>query len=299
MFIIKYKKIFIAISAVLVALAIVAILAFGLRLGIDFKGGSQLDVVYDAELPESQAVRSALSEVGIENALIQPLGTNEYIIKTRPLTQEEREKTLRVLDDKYSGSVSEKSFTTIGPSVGNELVRKSIIAIILVVIGIILYITYSFRHVSKPVASWKYGTIAIITLLHDVIIPTGIFAVLGYINGMELDTLFIVAVLTILGLSVSDTIVVFDRVRENLRAKKYETFSETVGQSLNQTFTRSINTSLTTLLVLLSLAFFGPESTRMFSAMLAAGMFFGTYSSLFLASPLLVAWEKLSPQKAE
>ena len=184
--------------------------------------------------------------------------------------------------------VTEKSFTSIGPSVGKELARKAFILFILVSLGIIFFIAFSFRKVSKPISSWKYGLIAIVTLIHDVLIPVGVFAVISHFNGTEVDTLFVVAILTILGLSVSDTIVVFDRIRENLRSHHSHAFEQTVGHSLSQVYTRSIMTSLTVIFVLLSLVFFGPHSTRVFAIMLTAGMFFGTYSSIFLASPLLV-----------
>ncbi len=190
---------------------------------------------------------------------------------------------------------TEKSFTSIGPSVGAELVRKSILSFILVSLGIIFYIAFSFRKVSKPVSSWQYGLIAIATLIHDILIPVGAFAILSHIYGTEVDTLFVVAVLTVLGLSVSDTIVVFDRIRENIRIGNYKTFEETVGKSIEQVYTRSITTSSTVIIVLLALVFFGPTSTKVFAMMLTAGMFFGTYSSIFLASPLLVLlknWQK-------
>ncbi len=189
------------------------------------------------------------------------------------------------------------SFNSIGPSVGQALACKAVIAIILVSLGIICFIAFAFRKVSQPISSWKYGLIAIVTLLHDVMIPVGFFVLFSKFYGVEIDTLFVVAVLTILGLSVSDTIVIFDRIRENLRNDKSAraNFSETVGKSLDQSFARSIATSLSVILALLALFFFGPASTRYFSLMLVAGMFFGTYSSIFLASPLLVfaeGWQK-------
>ncbi len=175
-------------------------------------------------------------------------------------------------------------------------------SIVLVLAAIIFFIAYTFRKVSEPVSSWKYGFITILTLLHDIIIPVGVFVILSKVFGAEVDTLFIVAILTILGLSVSDTIVVFDRIRENLRGGHFKNFDEAVGKSLEQVYTRSIATSLTVILALLSLVFFGPASTRNFALMLTAGMFFGTYSSIFLASPLLVfvkEWQENTAQKAK
>jgi len=287
MFIIKHKKIFITISAFLVVISLALITFFGLRLGIDFKGGALMQVSYIATRPSIKEVQKVITPLSIGEVFVQPYGENEFILKSRNLTEGERVALLSSLS--INGNQAEsKSFTSIGPSVGKELAKKAIFAIIFVSLAIVLFIAYAFRKVSEPVKSWKYGLIAIGTLLHDIIIPTGIFAILSHMYGNEIDTLFVVALLTILGLSVSDTIVVFDRIRENLKNKKYNTFEETVGQSINQTFTRSINTSLTIILVLLALVFFGPTSTKVFATMLTAGMFFGTYSSIFLASPLLV-----------
>ncbi|MBK5215866.1 MAG: protein translocase subunit SecF [Candidatus Pacebacteria bacterium] len=287
MFIIKYKKIFVAISAVLVSLSVASIIFFGLNFGIDFKGGSLLEVEYTNSRPEQSLVEENIKSVSIGEALIQPMGEVGYSIKTRDITELERGEVMKALGI----DAVEKSFTSIGPSVGAELVRKSIISFILVVLGIIFWIAFSFRKVSKPVSSWKYGFMAIVSLIHDVTISAGVFAFLGYLTGAEVDTLFVVAILTVLGLSVSDTIVVFDRIRENIRVGHFKTFEETVGKSLNQVYTRSIATSSTVIIVLLALVFFGPASTRVFSIMLTAGMFFGTYSSIFLASPLLVILE--------
>ncbi len=284
MFIIKYKKIFVLISVALVVLSIGAISYFGLNMGIDFKGGSLTEVEYTNARPEQTVVESSLKTLSIGQALIQPIGEKGFSIKTRDVTDKEHKEIIGVLGK----DVVEKSFTSIGPSVGAELVRKSLISFILVSLGIIFWIAFSFRKVSKPVSSWKYGLIAIVSLIHDIIIPVGVFAVLSHISGVEVDTLFVVAVLTILGLSVSDTIVVFDRIRENIRIGHFKTFDETVGKSLNQVFARSIATSSTVIIALLALVFFGPKSTKVFALMLTAGMFFGTYSSIFLASPMLV-----------
>ncbi len=296
MFIIKYKKLFISISAVLVLLSVASIAFFGIRWGIDFTGGSQLEVSYQGNVPTQVDVTTALKSASIESPTVQAVGDTGFVIKTRALSQVERESALTALKVGHTDA-TEKSFTTIGPSVGKELARKSIIAMVAVILGIIFYIAYSFSKVSRPVSSWAYGLIAIVTLLHDVAIPTGVFVILSKLYAVDVDTLFVVALLTILGLSVSDTIVVFDRIRENLRSRAYDTFEETVGHSINQTFTRSINTSATVILVLMSLVFFGPTSTKIFALMLASGMFFGTYSSIFLASPLLVLWENLQRKK--
>lgn len=288
MFVIKYKKTFVIISIILVALSLGSIAIFGLKLGIDFKGGSLSEIEYKTTRPEQSVIEAELKPLALGEFIIQPTGTTGYSIKTRAVTENERQMILKALGP----TATEKSFTSIGPSVGAELVRKSILSFILVSLGIIFFIAFSFRKVSKPVSSWKYGLIAIVTLIHDILIPVGAFAILSHFYGTEVDTLFVVAILTILGLSVSDTIVVFDRIRENIRSGHFKTFEETVGKSLEQVYTRSITTSSTVIIVLLALVFFGPTSTKVFAMMLTAGMFFGTYSSIFLASPLLAILNK-------
>jgi len=299
MFIIKNKFIFLTISAVIVLSSILAVCIFGLHKSIDFTGGTQLEVNYTSVRPEMSVVQGILSKDSLSETIAQQEGTNGLSIKSRPLSETERTNLVADLSVGGQYPLTQTSFTSIGPSVGSELASKAIVAIIVVVIAIILYITFAFRTVSKPVSSWKYGLIAIATLVHDIAIPSGVFALLGHFYGAEVDTLFVVALLTVLGISVSDTIVVFDRIRENLRNHTAPTFSETVGKSLSQTFVRSINTSLTVILVLIALFFFGPVATKNFSLVLIVGMFFGTYSSIFVASPLLVIVEGLQHKKGK
>jgi len=300
MFIIKHKKIFIGISIGLVALSLFSLFVFGLNIGIDFKGGALTEVVYKNERPIQDDLSKTLEALNFGSILLQPTGDLGYIVKSRDLNDAEHSLLLKTLSQNEKNPLSETNFNSIGPSVGRELTRKAIIAVILISLAIICFIAFAFRKVSKPISSWKYGLIAIVTLLHDVVIPVGIFTVLSHYYGAELDALFVVAVLTILGLSVSDTIVIFDRIRENLRnqnTKAITNFSEIVGKSLDQSYVRSICTSLTVILVLLALFFFGPVSTKYFAIMLTAGMFFGTYSSIFLASPLLVLTEEWQNKK--
>jgi len=300
MFIIKNKKIFFIISTVLVVASIISISFFGLKAGIDFKGGALTEVVYDQTRPDQGELQKSLENLGFGSVLLQPTGELGYIVKSRDLTDEEHNLLLETLSNNNVNALQEFNFNSIGPSVGQELTRKAIVAIILVSIAIILFIAYAFRKVSKPVSSWRYGFIAIVTLLHDVLIPVGIFAALSHYFGAEVDTLFVVAILTILGLSVSDTIVVFDRIRENLSKEvkvDSSNFSSIVGNSLTQSFARSINTSLTLIVVLIALVFFGPVSIKYFALMLTAGMFFGTYSSIFLSSTLLVWIEEMQSKK--
>lgn len=302
MFIIKYKKIFLSISALLVVLSLTALLVFGLNIGIDFKGGALTEVVYKEARPVQADLNPLLENLGYGSVLLQPTGDLGYIVKTRDLNDAEHAKILETMSMGKADSLTEMSFNSIGPSVGRELTRKAILAISLISFAIICFIAFAFRKVSRPVSSWRYGFIAIVSLLHDVIIPVGIFTVLSHYYGAEVDSLFVVAVLTILGLSVSDTIVIFDRIRENIRSQVSASkmnFSEVVGHSLEQSFVRSISTSLTVILVLLALFFFGPVSTKYFALMLTAGMFFGTYSSIFLASPLLVLTEEWQNKKSK
>jgi preprotein translocase subunit SecF len=300
MFIIRHKKIFIGISTTLVVLSVACLLIFGIKIGIDFKGGALTEVVYKSYRPAQANLAKPLAALNFGDISLQPTGDLGYIVKSRDLSDAEHTELLGALSGGDSNTLTELSFNSIGPSVGRELTRKAITAVILISLAIICFIAFAFRKVSKPISSWKYGIIAIITLLHDVAIPVGIFVLMSHFYGAEMDTLFVVAVLTILGLSVSDTIVIFDRIRENLRNQANIpkiNFGETVGKSLEQSYVRSICTSLTVILVLLALFFFGPVTTKYFALMLTAGMFFGTYSSIFLASPLLVLVEEWQKKK--
>ncbi|MCR4330749.1 MAG: protein translocase subunit SecF [Patescibacteria group bacterium] len=297
MFIVRYKSIFFALSAMLMGASLFAILFFGLNLGIDFKGGALLEVSYPNGRPEIQTIEEGIKSIGLGNTTIQPAGENSIILRTKDLSGEERMGVLNVLSLGGTTVFEEERFNSIGPVIGSELKRKAVIAIIIVMVAIILFITFAFRRVSLPVPSWKYGLVAIIALLHDVIIPTGVFALLGnFFIDFQINVLFVTALLAILGFSVHDTIVVFDRIRENLRRNKEyhidKEFAETVGEGLSQTFTRSINTSMTVVFVMLILYFLGGEPTRQFALALSVGVIAGTYSSLFIASPLLVVIEK-------
>jgi len=294
MFAIKNKKIFLLSSLVLVLASVAYMGIFGLNPSIEFTGGSMVEVEYEVERPHTATLENVVSNAGF-GAIIQPIGEKGLIVKTKDLKENERQQLLQTLN--LTGDMKEVSFTSIGPSIGRELQTKATVALIIVSIAIILFIAYAFRHVSKPVSSWKYGFVAIITLVHDVVLTAGVFAILGQVSGAEVDMLFVVALLTILGLSVNDTIVIFDRIRENIgrNVNGTKTFQTVVGESLKQTYARSFNTSLSVIIVLLALVLFGPESTKMFALTLTFGMFFGTYSSIFLASPLIVQmyeWQK-------
>lgn len=299
MFVITYKKFFISLSIAFVAIALTAVAVYGLPLGIDFKGGSQLQVSYAPPVPTPAHIQTLLAHTAIPDATVQPTGESGMIIKSHTITDAQKNDVMTALGEGGAVHVTQEGFTTIGPSVGQELKHKAIVSTILVFIAIILFVAYAFRRVSYPVSSWKYGFAVIIALAHDIAIPLGAFALLGHFYGAELDTLFVVALLTTLALSVADTIVVFDRIREHLGAddKHHLPFATVVGDSLRETFARSINTSLMVLVMVITLAVVGPASTKLFATVLAIGMFFGTYSSIFLASPLLVVFEQTQKKR--
>lgn len=295
---VRNRKITYILSGTLVAASFFALLIWGLKPGIDFTGGSLLEIEYKDARPEINQLQKAVNELGVGNVILQPAGEKELIVRLKDITQEEHQKLLNALD--IGGAQSEeKRFDSIGPVIGKELRQKSWIAIGLVVLMIILYIAWAFRKVSQPVVSWKYGVAAILALIHDVTIPSGLFAVLGHFKGIEVDVLFITALLTTLGFSVHDTIVVFDRIRENLKKQVGMNFEDTVEHSIRQTMTRSIITSLTVIFVLIALLIFGPASVKYFSLTLLVGVTFGTYSSIFLASPLLVSWLKWQEKRKQ
>lgn len=295
MFVIRNKKIFLLIGAGLVLLSILMTAFLGLEFSNEFVGGTIIEVSYE-EQPSQDVVMSSLEGiVDVSTITIQPSQETNYILRTPFLEEDVQNEVIASLQSLGQGVEIER-ISSVGPIIGQELRQKSLWAIILVIIAIVLFIAFAFRKVSEPVSSWKYGVVAIAALIHDILLPTAAFALLGYFLGFQVDVLFITALLAILGFSVNDTIVVFDRIRENLRHNDEvglkEDFKETVGRSLSQTFARSINTSLTTLLPLILLLFIGSESTRHFALVLVIGIIAGTYSSLFIASPLLVFWNK-------
>lgn len=309
MSIIRFKYQFFLLPTILVILSLGALAHWGLRPGIDLAGGSLLHIAYtEGDRAEVARVEEVVAQSGIENlgeVRIQPGGDKGYLLRQRDLTPEEKAKLLEAL--RTTGTIEEVEYNSVGPAIGAELIEKAWWAVGLVTLSIILFIAFAFRHVSRPVASWKYGVVAIITLIHDIILPLGLFSYLGYARGAEVDALFIVALLTILGISINDTIVVFDRIRENLRLnedrreKEKEAFGPIVDRSIVQTVARSLNTSLTVIIMLVALYVLGPEATKNFALTLIVGMVAGTYSSIFLAAPLLVViadWQERTPAKS-
>ncbi len=295
--ILEYKRIFITISTIVVMASIATILFFGFNLGIDFKGGTVYEIKYNESAPLISSIKKSVFDAGIGTSSVQKLGESSFVIKIPELGDNLK----NTLDDKLSMNgkytFNEIQLKTISPSVSSEFINKSIWAIILVSIIIVLFIAYVFSGVSRPVSSYKYGLIAIIALIHDTVLPTAVFAVLGSMFvEFQIDVLFVTAILAILGYSVNDTIVVFDRIRENLKKAgkniKGVKFEEVVEKSLKQTIRRSVFTSITTLIVIGFLYFMGGENTKPFALVLGVGVIAGTYSSIFLASPLLVYVEK-------
>lgn len=295
--IIQKRKIWLSFSTILVIVSIVSLFIWGLKFGIDFTGGSLLEVRFNEDRPTVIEVQEATKDLGLNSLVIQPVGEKGMILRFQEISEDKHQDIINALNTSSNDVVEELRFDSVGPSIGAELKKKSLYAIFAVLFFIIIYIALVFRKVSKPVSSWKYGLTAIIALFHDVIITLGVFSLLGYFYGVEINTPFVAAILTVLGYSVNDTIVVFDRIRENI-PQSDEDFENTVNTSVNQTITRSINTSLTTLLVLVSILVFGGESIRDFVLALSIGVFIGTYSSIFLASPVLVVWEKLKNSRS-
>ncbi|MEK7648346.1 MAG: protein translocase subunit SecF [Patescibacteria group bacterium] len=288
--IINKRYFWLSISAGMLVVGIVALALWQLKFGIDFTGGSLLEVAYSQSRPPLKDLNGILEHAGIKDAEIKPSGERGVIFRFKTVDEPTHQAIIAGLKKEDSALV-ERSFDSIGPIIGSELKQKSIIAIVLALVMILLYISFVFRKVSFPVASWKYGTCAIIALFHDLLFVLGIFAFLGHFGGIEVNSSFIPAFLTVLGFSVHDTIVVFDRIRENLTKFRGE-FEDIVNKSLNETIVRSINTSLTVLLVLLAIFFFGGETIKTFSLALLLGIAIGTYSSIFVASPMLVAWNE-------
>ncbi len=295
--IIKYKSVFLGFSAILILASIVSLATFGLKTGIDFKGGTmwQVKQVSGQTVMSEPALKDFLGKtLEDKNFVLFPSNDGSYLIRMTAISEATHQQYLQSLRMQF-GSIEEGQFQSIGSTVGQELKSKALWAFVYVMLGISLYVTYAFRKVSYPVKSWKYGVITLFTLFHDVIVPMGFFAVLGRKFGIEIDTNFIVALLVVMGFSVHDTIVVFDRIRENVLNHSGNTkFDDIVNKSINQTFVRSINTSLTVLIVLLGMFFFGPVTLHYFILTLIIGIATGAYSSIFVASPLLTISQKLS-----
>ncbi len=288
--IVQKRNYLFAFSLAILIPGIIGLAIWGLRLGIDFTGGSLVRFSFAGTPPTTEVVRTAADLAGIHNLTVQTVGEHDLSVRTEPMSNDQREKFVNALTTIDKTTV-QQSFESIGPTIGSELKRKAITATLIVLIVIVLYVTWAFRRVSAgPVPSWVFGVCAIVALVHDLFMVVGLFALFGHFFGIEIDSLFVTALLTVLGFSVHDTIVVYDRIRERLSSAAGKTFETVVNESLNQTMIRSVNTSLTAILILSSLFIFGGDTIRNFVLALLIGIASGTYSSIFIASPLLVIW---------
>lgn len=289
--IVAHRTIYFWITGLVLAAAIGAIVTFGLPLAIDFTGGSSLHIKYQGERPPLETIQEQVAGVPVGAASVRPVGTDAISIRVRTMTPEEHDAVLAALSED-GAAITELSYNSVGPALGSQFATKALWALGAVALAIILYIAFAFRKVSRPVPSWGYGLTVLAILIHDLIIPTGFFALLGHFTGAEVDALFVTALLALLGYSVNDTIVIFDRIREHLahneRENVKEPFDQTVGKSISETMARSINTSLTVVLALVVLVLLGASATRDFALVMLAGVVAGTYSSVWLAAPLLI-----------
>ena len=293
---IKFSKIWISIGAIVMVGSIIIIAIFGLKPGIDFTGGSLMELSFSSNRPENTQVNKVLTEkLKLTNSVLQKSEDKSLIIRTKFLDENEHQKMLSAIKTEFEtdkNKIIESRFETIGAVVSKQLRSRSIYAVIFVILGIVSFVAYAFRKVSRPVASWKYGILAIVALFHDVLLVLAVFSLLGRLLGVEVNIAIVVALLTVLGYSVNDTIVVYDRIRENILRTRWENFGDVVNKGLNQSLMRSINTTITTLIPLLILFFVGGSTIHYFSLALIIGIASGAYSSIFIASPLLVMVEK-------
>lgn len=290
--IIGKKNWYFLISLLVIIPGIMSLFMWGLQLSIEFTGGSRLTLVFPQKVNEQtiSSVKQVFQEENIQDVLVQPSG-NQLVIRTKPMNEKQDAVILNKINNKV-GKFQQESFETIGPTIGNEITLNALKAIVVASVLIVFYIAWSFRSVPKPLSSWRFGICAIIALLHDVLLLVGIFSILGHFFHVEVDSLFVTALLTVIGFSVHDTIVVFDRIRENTRRITGMSFAQLVNDSILQTLVRSLNTSFTAILVLLTLLIFGGETMRWFVIALLIGIISGTYSSIFNAAPLLVTWQE-------
>lgn len=287
------KKFWLGLSLLLLIFGVVALVVWRLPFGIDFRGGAVFELQTERPAEEGEFRQKITGLQQVQSPQISKTGENTFLIKALTIDQKDYRTVIEELGKSY-GTITEKQFQNVGPTVSQDLSRKAVIAVVLAAVVIVLYLAYSFREVTYPVSSWRFGLIAVVALLHDLIISVGIFAILAHFFHFEVDASFITALLTVMGFSVHDTIVVFDRIRENLSRRKLSAgnqFELIADQSLSQTLNRSLATSLTVIFTLSTLTILGGESIRGFVVMLLVGVTVGTYSSIFTATPLLVWWQ--------
>jgi len=286
--IVKHRYLYFLISLIVILPGIAAVLVWGLPTGIDFTGGSLLEIKFESTLPPSEEVHEILTEFGFTDAKIQTAGDDKLIIRTKAMSEGAEGLVLAEIESRFNTDVVLDRFESVGPSIGQEVAQRAAGAVGLAALGILAYITYAFRGVNH---AFRYGVAAILAMLHDVILVLGVESILGHFLGWEADSLFLTALLTVIGFSVHDSIVVFDRIRENERVHRQLDYETLVNHSIVQTLDRSINTQLTVMLTLLALVLFGGSTIRHFVLILLIGVFSGTYSSIFNAAPILVVWE--------
>ncbi len=295
--IIGKKNWYFLFSLLVIIPGIVSLILWHLNLSIDFTTGSELTFSFQKTLTQQEIDKVKLL-IKSENVPVSNTEVSQRLIsfKTQPIDQSKNETIVQKIQSSFKNS-KEETFQTIGPTIGKETTINAFKTLVIASILIVLYITWSFRKIPKPASSLKFGICAIIALIHDVLVVVGIFSILGHFWGIQVDSLFVTALLTVIGFSVHDTIVVFDRIRENLNRMGSSNFSHVVNESILQTLVRSLNTSLTVILVLIALLLFGGETIRWFVVALLIGVTSGTYSSIFNASPLLVLWHEWKTKK--
>lgn len=301
MFVIKYRTFFFWLTGLILAVAIGAIAFLGLPLSVDFTGGSLIEVEYQGERPDVATLKEKVASVPLGEISLRESGERGVALRTHTLTPEERDAVIAALSDNGANPVTELRSTSVGPSMGSELATKALYAMLAVVVTIVLYIAWAFRRVSHPVPSWGYGLVVVAMLAIDIIVPVGFYAIWAYFTGAQVDVLFVVALLALLGYVVNDVIVIFDRIREHLKRNEAdevkEEFEVTIGRSIDETMGRSINTALTVVLALLAIIFFGPEVTRNFALVILVGVVAGTFSSIARSAPLLIPLAKWFSKK--
>jgi len=284
---VQYRKIYFLFSGIIILAGIFSLLFFGLKLGIDFTGGSILEIEYVNNRPSNQEIREKLKDFNLGDFSIQPTGEKGVILRMKDINQETHQKIIEKL-----GEIKELRFESIGPTIGKELKEKTKVVIIFSLLAILLYIIFAFSRVSRPIKSWQYGIVSILILSHDLLMPLFVFSLLGKYYGVQVTIPVIVALLTVVGYAINNVVVVFDRIREIILKTRLESFEQIVNLAINQTLSRQLNTSLTTLFPLLFIYFFGGETLKYFSLALIVGIIAGLYSSIFLAGPILVSWQK-------
>jgi preprotein translocase subunit SecF len=283
------RYLFFGVSLLVIVPGLIALLLWGMPSGIDFTGGSLLEVEFDSGVaPQPSQIRELYTQSGFDDSLVQTSGSAIIIVRSKSMPDSSKGEIIREMESRFGSTITVRRFESVGPSVGKEVAARAALAVAIAAIFIMLYITYAFRGVAH---AFRYGTSAIIAMLHDVAVVIGVEAILGHFLGWEADALFLTALLTVIGFSVHDTIVVFDRIRENSTLYRRLPYQTLVNHSIVQTLDRSINTQLTVMITLLALVLLGGETTRHFVTILLVGIFSGTYSSIFNAASLLVVWE--------